>query len=124
MKWLAGLTVAASLFVAPAYALDCNNATTQVDMNMCANEGYERVDKALNALYSKLKQSLKEDAASTEKLTEAQRAWIAFRDKECAFVGAGYEGGSLQPYVVTACKTELTEFRNEQLGRHIDGDQN
>lgn len=123
MKWF-GLFAAGMLLAAPAVARDCNNATTQVDMNMCANEGYERVDAALNEIYGQLRRNMqKTNPDSVPLLVDAQRAWITFRDKHCAFVSSGYEGGSMQSFVITSCRTELTEYRNEELGRQIEGDQ-
>lgn len=37
-----------------AFAVDCNNALTQGDMNYCAGEEYKKVDKKLNQIYQEI----------------------------------------------------------------------
>ena len=55
------------------------------------------------------------DDKSRKLLQVAQRAWIAFRDAECAYTTAGSEGGSIHPMEVSQCLTDLTEQRTKQL---------
>jgi hypothetical protein len=59
-------------------------------------------DASLNATYKSLMAKL--DAAGQSRLRDAQRAWIAFRDKECAFRATG-----------DACVAELTRARTQAL---------
>lgn len=111
---------------APAHAagatLDCAKAQTQVDMNTCADQDYQRADKKLNELYKKLQAR---DAAAGEaqqktSLRDAQRAWIKFRDSECAYETIGFEGGSIEPLVHASCMAELTDQRNQTLQRLLN----
>ncbi len=39
-------------------------------------------------------------------LKQAQQAWIALRDADCAFLASGAEGGSMQPMLVSQCMTD------------------
>ena len=84
--FILGLTAIA---VAPiAQAEDCNKALDQTSMNRCMAKAYEQADSELNRLYQQIMGRLTADAdmAGTRKdLIAAQRAWIAFRDAECAF---------------------------------------
>ena len=48
-------------------------------------------------------------------LRDAQRAWIAFRDRACEVEGMRYEGGSIQPMIVAGCLERLTRARSEDL---------
>ena len=59
-------------------------------------------DAALNAAYRSLMSKL--DASGEARLREAQRAWIAFRDKECAFRASDAE-----------CVADLTRARTREL---------
>jgi uncharacterized protein YecT (DUF1311 family) len=61
-------------------------------------------DKALNAVYKQLTPKL--DAEGKAKLLGAQRAWLAFRNAECAFAG---------PAMKDAVLAEMTEARTKQL---------
>ena len=96
------------------YAGDgCDSATTQVELNECTAQAYQAADKELNDAYQVLVGKLSNNAASLEKLRAAQRAWIGFRDAECAFESSAVEGGSAQPMVRNSCLEALTETRTE-----------
>jgi len=100
----------------------------QQEMNICAAEEYRVADKALNVqwklTYAEMK---KRDGVAGENFGEdthpewavsllmAQRAWIKFRDAHCKTEGNIAFGGSLQPLLVSTCKTVLTEARTQQL---------
>ncbi|MGQ7262532.1 lysozyme inhibitor LprI family protein [Vreelandella sp. V005] len=101
------------------YAGDrCVNATTQAELTECSAQAYQTADDALNEVYQVLVDQLSNNAASLEKLRAAQRAWIGFRDAECAFESSAVEGGSAQPMVRNGCLEELTEARTEALREH------
>ncbi len=114
--------VLAMLLAAPsaAFALDCENPVTQLDMNQCAAQDYQEADAELNDTYGKLMQALGGNADVKALLKTAQRDWIAFRDAECAFAGSGTAGGSISPMVKSECLTDLTEARTQQLQDYLD----
>ena len=103
------------------YAGDgCDSATTQVELNECTAQAYQSADDELNDAYQVLVGQLSNNAASLEKLRAAQRAWIGFRDAECAFESSAVEGGSAQPMVRNGCLETLTETRTETLREHAE----
>jgi len=55
-------------------------------------------------------------------LLEAQRAWLTFRDAHCRLEGYYARGGSLEPLLVSTCKTALTEARIGELRALADPD--
>ncbi len=55
-----------------------------------------------------------------DKLRDAQRAWVAFRDKQCAFETASYSTGSIYPLLVTNCLAELTQQRTQTFDHYLD----
>lgn len=115
--------IASSFSIAvPAIAQepDCKDPQTQSDMTICAGRDYQKADKSLNASYSKIRERLADDEPVRKALLEAQRAWIKFRDAECAFSTMGTEGGSIQPMLKAMCLTELTEQRIQQLDAHAN----
>lgn len=106
---------------------DCVNPQDQGTMNECASRGYSRADAELNRRYRALQSRLKGDRDGARKLTEAQRAWIAFRDSECAFQTTGMTGGSAEPFARATCLEETTRSRSATLQRYLDcreGDMN
>ena len=113
---LLAVATALTLCAAPTFAattsgtIDCANATTQTDMNICAEQDWQRADKKLNQLYTALQAKL--DAKQKESLRDVQRSWLKFRDQQCAYEAIGYQGGSIAPMVKAACLAELTQQRN------------
>ncbi|MBS0293379.1 MAG: DUF1311 domain-containing protein [Proteobacteria bacterium] len=77
-------------------------------------------DMALNQHYRALMEQL--DEGNQARLRDAQRAWLAFRDKECAFKAQGQRDGARARSVQASCIEELTALRAEQLQRELDCD--
>ncbi len=90
-----------------------NDPLTQLDLNMKAEELSELWDGAMNYLLDELKNRLPEDEYS--KLQNDQLTWIAERDTAIAAAGAGFEGGSLYPFIVGTESASLTEERVSEL---------
>ncbi|AGB43856.1 lysozyme inhibitor LprI family protein [Mesorhizobium sp. CO1-1-7] len=86
---------------------------SQQMMNICAGEDYQAADARLNAAYQALIGS--DDADGKRLLQVAQRAWISFRDAECAHNTAASQGGSIHAMEVSQCLTRLTNDRIKQL---------
>jgi uncharacterized protein YecT (DUF1311 family) len=117
----------AALFVlslpASAQEVDCSNAVTQQDMNICQQQVWQESDERLNAVYAETVAILQErdaefplDGASEEdRLRAAQRAWVAFRDANCDAAGYLMRGGSAEPLLVFGCMHQMTEARIVEL---------
>jgi uncharacterized protein YecT (DUF1311 family) len=120
------LRLAFAVLVLPSIAwaqdgLQCDSATTQLEMNACAEEDLAKADKRLNEVYAAL---LKKEAKNTvfvKKLRAAQRAWIAFRDAEldakfaCAEPNPRMCWGSMYPLSFAIYKAQLTRERTKAL---------
>lgn len=120
--------IIASLLASSAFAAstlypvrDCNNLMAQLDLNQCAEANFESADKALNVLYRRLL-AADTDAKSQSLLKESERAWIAFRDKECLREAASNEGGSIWPMVHSGCLERKTRERICELRENNDLD--
>ncbi|MGI4837851.1 MAG: lysozyme inhibitor LprI family protein [Janthinobacterium lividum] len=119
MKLLCLLPLTACLLTPVAYADDCDNATTQGDMNACAGRQYQAADKALNSVYQQITQRLKADADTKKLLVGAQRSWVTFRDAECEFAASGVSGGSVYPLIHLNCLTAQTTSRTQALKQYL-----
>ncbi len=105
----------------PALAAeDCSRLATQLEMNACSGRNLEAADAALNDAYRRIVARLAQDAAATGQLRTAQRAWIAFRDAECAFAASSVEGGSIYPMISSDCLRAATEARTAALRTYLD----
>jgi len=106
------LAVLAATTVARAQECDRSDDSQQM-MNICAGEDYQAADARLNQAYQALIRS--DDADDKKLLQAAQRAWISFRDAECAHSTAASSGGSIHAMAVSQCLTRLTNDRIKQL---------
>ncbi|AHJ74416.1 lysozyme inhibitor LprI family protein [Kosakonia sacchari] len=107
------LALAALLLSSPVLADECDNASTQSQLNSCTAGQYQAADKKLNQTFqAALKRSTPPQAAMLKK---AQQSWITLRDSDCAFVSSGVEGGSAQQMVQNQCLTDKTNEREAWL---------
>ncbi len=109
----------AALPACRAATIDCAHAETQADMNACAGQDYRRSDAALNDAYRQAAARLRDDAAAGKLLVAAQRAWIRFRDAECAFASSSVRGGSILPMIEAGCMARLTAERTRVLQSYL-----
>jgi uncharacterized protein YecT (DUF1311 family) len=114
------VTLALLFLSAPAFAAekDCGEMRTQMEINACEGQKFKKADASLNAAYAKL--SAKVSAEGKAKLVEAQRAWIKYRDAQCAFETLGTINGSIHPLEVAQCETELTKEQTKRLDKQLD----
>ena len=110
--------LAAAMSSAAAQKCDPSDES-QTGMNICADAGYKAADKKLNATYGEIVKRLADDAGGKKLLQASQRAWIGFRDAECAFSASGVDGGSVYPMILSGCLEGLTNDRTEQLGDYL-----
>jgi uncharacterized protein YecT (DUF1311 family) len=102
---------------------NCKDPQTQTDMTICAGRDLADADKALNTQYQLTRKALKardadaspEFKGGEEALVKAQRAWIAYRDAQCASVGFQARGGSMEPMLISSCEADLTRKRTAEL---------
>lgn len=110
--------------------VDCENAMTQMAMNICAGRDYEAADRKLNVVWDKVSAEMKRrdkiDITEDDRpgyfqtLLTAQRAWLVYRDTHCRSEGYLARGGSMEPMLVSTCLAHLTRERTEQLNELID----
>ncbi len=110
-------------------AVDCANAMATVDLNICAEQEFERADQDLNVAYKKVlgdirgsEQAKPHDPQSWENaLRESQRAWVAFRDADCkGLVPMPWGGGTGATGAVLGCMTSMTKSRTEDFLERLD----
>jgi uncharacterized protein YecT (DUF1311 family) len=91
----------------------CAGAGTNVEYKVCLQKRYEVADRELNRIYKEVRWQVK--GAQRTILTDAQVAWIQYRDKTCDFEtfesrqGSGYSG------FVNGCLERMTKARSAEL---------
>ncbi len=90
------------------------NAQSQSEMNRKAAQEFETADATLNKVFKQLIGKL--DAEGKEKLKNAQRAWVQFRDAQADFeADKEARGGSLAPLISNGARKTLTDARIKEL---------
>ncbi|MBS0470513.1 MAG: DUF1311 domain-containing protein [Proteobacteria bacterium] len=112
-RTIAALAFCSLAFASPAFAAGCDTAPNQNLANTCAEDAYKAVTAKINAIYKRV--LAKYDPEGQALLRQSERAWIAYRDAECAFRNSGNAGGSIWPMVHFGCLTALTEARIKDL---------
>lgn len=103
----------------PAAAQDpCQEPPTTASMRRCQEARLAEAEEELAGVLAELEQEVGE--ARAELLGASQRAWEEHRAAYCRFVSARFEGGSLQPVLLTGCFVETTRARVEELRRQLE----
>ncbi|MDQ7084991.1 MAG: lysozyme inhibitor LprI family protein [Sulfurovum sp.] len=105
--------------------IECKEDGSQMQMNFCAYEEFQKADKSLNKVYKALRHRNKNDKIYLVNLKISQRLWIKFRDAELALVfSCNYEDkrqcfGSMYPLLYNSEKTSITEQRVKSLEKYL-----
>jgi uncharacterized protein YecT (DUF1311 family) len=113
-----------------AQVAGCAQPTTQMAMNRCASIDHQREDAAMTVQWKKtlayMREQDREANSSADKrpsyadtLLESQRAWLRFRDTQCAIEGYAARGGSMEPMLIAGCKASMTAARRKTLASLI-----
>lgn len=97
----------------------------------CLSSEADAWDALLNEEYGLLRDALRADDAAAggesraDALRDAQRAWIAFRDADCALAWSIWQDGTIRGPVAARCRLDHTARRALEL-RHLrrDGEGN
>ncbi len=110
--------------------VDCDNASSNVEMTHCGWQEFERADEKLNAIYQEAISHIRATGSDLpagaeeweKKLRETQRAWVTFRDLNCdELIRIEWGGGSGTSLATATCRTEMTKSRITTLReRYVD----
>lgn len=101
--------------VRPTYNA-CVDATKGrvADQGDCADGEFTYQDARLNKAYKALIAQLGSNGTAADGARDAQRAWIAFSQKDCTARAARF-GSDAAPATESICKMEVTAQRAQQL---------
>lgn len=108
-----------SVAIIPSLAqqVNCANPQTTLEMNICAGRAYQTADRKLNQVYKTLQSKLK--VQQRQRLSNAQLAWIKFRDATCNYERGQFEGGTAAGPVGGSCLARVTEQRVKDLEGYL-----
>lgn len=78
----------------------------------CDGKEYKAQDAKLNKMYKSAMSKL--DAQGKNKLKNAQRLWVQYRDAKCSFY-EGLSGGTVDALYASGCTVQETALRAQEL---------
>jgi uncharacterized protein YecT (DUF1311 family) len=123
MKWRMRLLFL-MLIIATFPATIANAYVTQMELNNNAYLNFKQSDNALNDTYRQVLTEYQNDKAFTDKLVDAELAWITFRDAELEALypePSKQSYGSIYPLMLYGEKTKITSARARQLKEWLIG---
>jgi len=114
-----------AFYVFPVYAIsDCSNSNNDQEVYTCAQNNRNETELDLNKEYKLAKTRVetlfkgdnKELSQYMDTLTEAQRAWLKYRENDCKLASyAADKGSDLSDANINMCTSELNEQRIKKL---------
>lgn len=101
--------------------VDCNKAIATPDVNQCAQTEFEAAEKKLNETYRRVLKSLSKPddeikfSEIKRGLTEAQRAWVVFRQKDCDAYFTLHASGTIRTVMYIGCMRNHAERRTKEI---------
>lgn len=97
----------------------CDQMPNTLSIINCIGEKSDVWDRRLNIAYGNLRSRLREWGQEDQviRLRDAQRAWIAYRDQNCAYYAN--TGGSLGRVEAAECLRSMTAYRTLELERAL-----
>lgn len=111
------ITSLALPFPVSAQTIQCKPDGNTSELKKCAADEYAIADKRLNQIYQQLIPKLR--AEQKQRLIQAQRTWIQFRDQTCRFESSSYLGGTAEGLFFTTCLTKVTRQRTQDLQQYL-----
>jgi uncharacterized protein YecT (DUF1311 family) len=90
----------------------CDAETAQQAMNACTGDESRAIEKRMDTLFAAISEKKKFKGSDVSSL---QKQWMAYREAECIARGKQFEGGSMEPMVISVCRSELTNDRIKAL---------
>lgn len=109
------MIMSACSFTVMASSLECNKASTTLEINYCAKM---KLDKAEAEMQRYLKQSIAQytaDSDVVESINIAQSAWQTYSKSQCDSVFTVWRDGTIRVVMTLSCKTKLTQQRTHEL---------
>lgn len=100
-----------------AQQINCAKPNSTFEINECSRREAEAADRKLNQVYQQLRPQLR--GQQRERLTDAQLAWISFRDKTCEYERGEWGNGTGAPSAYSFCMARLTQQRTADLERYL-----
>ena len=102
-------------FQVHASEIDCGNAMTTYEMNICAGRETEAAETLLEKYLDKAKEKYKNETAVITSLVKSQDAWVIYRKTHCDAIYEMWSGGTIRGVMFGGCMLQLTKQRIHKI---------
>jgi uncharacterized protein YecT (DUF1311 family) len=89
--------------------LDCDNALTTIEINVCAGKTLEIAGTELETYISTAEEKYASERNVIEALQKSQLAWINYRKSYCDAIYEMWSGGTIRGFMFSRCMLQLTK---------------
>lgn len=106
-----------ALFSILAFAnqLDCENAVTTIEINICIGQEIVVANHSLSQYILKAKERYTAKATVIALIDQSQQDWLVYRQSHCDAVYDIWSDGSIRGVMFGECMLKLTEQRTHQI---------
>ena len=98
----------------------CGRAGTQLEINQCSSDNFQKLDAQLNSLY-KTQIERVHGKSDESRLRAAQRGWLIYIKADCLYQNGPAElSGSIWPYLQNVCMGEHYKQRISLLKEFVN----
>lgn len=101
--------------VSKAEEVNCDNAFTTYDMNVCAGRDMEQADAKLDKYLTAAKERYVDEPDVVASLDKSQQAWLTYRQIYCDGIYDLWSDGTIRGVMFASCVIALTEQHTHQL---------
>ena len=98
-----------------AESIDCNNAVTTFDINVCEGKKLKEAEVKLVQYLAKALEVIKEQKEAFSSLEKSQTAWEEYKDEYCDAVYENWSDGSIRGFMQISCLIKLTNQRTHNI---------
>jgi uncharacterized protein YecT (DUF1311 family) len=102
-------------YLVHAEEIDCKNAITTYEMNVCAGREMEAADAELDKYLTKAKHKYSEEKRVVDLLVKSQEAWLAYRKVYCDGIYEMWSSGTIRGVMYGSCMVQLTKQRTHKI---------
>ncbi len=93
----------------------CAGVTITADLVRCLSKARSSADTKLNAMYKTVQETLRSRTGDAQRLRNAERLWLQYRDANCTAERDLYDGGTGGAPAYLACMEAMTRARAKEL---------
>ncbi|WP_461534582.1 lysozyme inhibitor LprI family protein [Spongorhabdus nitratireducens] len=115
MKKFSGLIVGLLALQVSAAELDCENASSTIEINQCAAAELGKIEKEMQRYLQQSLEQSKDDEVLVKAIKESQQSWLEYRKSYCDAVYTRWRDGTIRTLMALDCEKRLTRQRTHEL---------